>query len=493
MEEITVLPYTDGKAEVWVTVQVYPRAAEKEVVARFSYSLDGQEYVKMPSGFVCQPGGWIGSKFGFWCSRSKTRNDCGHLDVTEFRVTRELGDHREYQYDEAKVPQYELPDALTLNNGKPVRSVKDWERKRRPELLQLFADEIYGNAPVGRPAELHFQQLESGEAFGGKALRKQVRVWFDAAETQGLTLLLYIPKSATPAPVFLGANFNGNVSTTVDTAVYSATATHGLTQKTSVNGSIPSRDIVRGGKEYRWPFEYALQQGYAVATFCYNDVDPDFDDGFRNGVIGYYGTDKRDGASWGNIAAWAWGLSRALDYLETDPDVAADKVAVLGHSRLGKTALWAGATDPRFALVISNASGCGGAAISRRHYGETLRRIGSSFPHWWCANFQKYADNEQLLPVDQHELLALIAPRPLYIESCSEDLWADPYGEYLSLVEASKVYALYGMEGFTSRTMPAVEHPEVHGRLGHHIRAGKHDITLYDWQQYVAFAEKFFK
>ena len=363
--------------------------------------------------------------------------------MTDFRITRELGDHKSYQYDESKVPSYELPDALTMKNGKKVKDVKTWERKRRPELLELFASEIYGKAPVGRPSEMHFKLLESGDAFGGKAVRKQVRVWFDAAETQGLTLLMYAPKTGKPAPVFLGAHFADDLTI----------------------------------KSYRWPFEYAIDHGYAVATFCYNDVDPDFDDGFRNGVIGYYGPEQRQGDSWGNIAAWAWGLSRALDYLETDPDVAADKVAVLGHSRLGKTALWAGAIDQRFAVVISNASGCGGAAISRRHYGETLRRIGSSFPHWWCPNFYKYGENEDLLPVDQHELLALIAPRPLYIESCSEDLWADPTGEELSLKEASKVYGLYGVEG----------------RLGRHVCPGKHDITLYDWQRYIDFADGVFE
>ena len=478
-EAIAEIPYEKGEATVWVSFQVYPRVAEKTVVARFSYSLSGFEddYTKMKEGFICAPGRWIGAKFGFWCNRGEKNNDGGCLDIRDFYVTHNFGDHREFQYDESKVPQYDLPDALTLNNGRKVKTIRRWERKRRPELLKMFADEMYGNAPIGRPADLHFSLLESGEAFDGRAIRKQVRVWFDAAETQGLTLLLYIPKSATPAPLFLGANFYGNASTTTDSAVF----------LDSLSG------IVRGSGARRWPFEYAIDHGYAVGTFFYEDVDPDFDDGFRNGVIGYYGTHNRDGASWGNIAAWAWGLSRALDYLETDADVAADKVAVLGHSRLGKTALWAGATDPRFALVISNASGCGGAAISRRRYGETIRRICAHFPFWWCSNLYKYGDNEQNLPFDQHELLALIAPRPLYIESCSEDRWADPYGEYLSLVEASKVYALYGLEGFESREMPGIEQPQIRGRLGHHIRAGKHDITLYDWQQYVAFAEKFFK
>ena len=465
-EKVTELPYKDGKAVVWVLMRVYPRKDGQGTEASFSYSLDGVDYSnKMKASFVCAPGRWVGTRFAFWCNRAVKKNDGGHLDITDIRIVHSLRDHKDYQYDEAKVPAYELPDVLTMKNGKAVSSVKQWERKRRPELLELFANEIYGKAPIGRPEELHFELLSSSDALGGKAVRKEVAIYFDKAETQGLKLLLYVPKNAKGAvPAFLGVNFKGNDS------------------------------VEEGGiKAYRWPFEYVIDHGYALATFCYEDVDPDYDDGFRNGVIGFYGPEKRQGNSWGNIAAWAWGLSRVLDYLETDAAVAADKVAVLGHSRLGKTALWAGASDPRFALVISNASGCGGAAISRRHYGETLRRIGYNYPHWWCPNFSKYAENEHLLPIDQHELLSLIAPRPLYIESCAEDLWADPYGEYLSLVEASKVYALYGLEGFTSREKPGIEEPQVHGRLGHHIRSGKHDIVLYDWGQYVSFADRFLK
>ena len=193
----------------------------------------------------------------------------------------------------------------------------------------------------------------------------------------------------------------------------------------------------------------------------------------------------------GALAAWGWGLSRALDYLESDSGVDAARVAVFGHSRMGKAAVWAGARDTRFAMVVSNASGCGGAALSRRRFGETVRRINTAYPYWFCDAFHKYGDNEDLLPFDQHELLALIAPRPLYVESGSEDRWSDPQGEFLGLAHASPVYELYGYEGFTTSERPGVEQPVVKGRTGTHIRAGRHEILLYDWLRYLDFADRF--
>ena len=484
---ITSVPYDEDRtATLWVKLEVRARATETpvpEAVCRFSYSLDGKRYMKAGDAFVARPEHWIGAKFGFFCSRSVPRNDGGWLDVLDLSVVPEFDPLEGFNYDEAAVPDYTLPDLFRTRSGKVVSDVKTWERQRRPELIALFEEQMYGKAPQA-PDALHFKLLsEDPAAFGGLAARKEVKVCFNESESEYLTLLLYVPnRRQHPVPCLLGINFFGNHTTTVDPGV-------SLPDSTRYRADFTLD--ARGSQAHRWPYETILARGFAVATFCCEDVDPDVDDGFRNGVHGLLGPEKRTGGDWGTLAAWAWGLSRALDYLLADPDVAGDRVAVFGHSRMGKAALWAGAKDSRFAMVISNASGCGGAALSRRHYGETLRRINIRFPHWYCGNFHRWGDNETDMPFDQHELLALIAPRPLYVESGSEDRWSDPRGEYLSLVAASPVYCLYGFDTFTDTQMPPVETPLVKGRTGYHIRAGKHEILLYDWLQYLAFADRF--
>lgn len=396
---------------------------------------------------------------------------------------------REINRDESKVPSYTLPDPLITLSGIKIENETQWEQLRRPELLSLFETEMFGKMP-GKPSDLHFKVLTSDStALGGLATKKEIVAYFDGGESSYMTMLMYIPNNcAGPVPVFVGSNFKGNHATTADTAVSFPTA-----EKIESYG-LPYIYYERNDNGRRWPYEYIISNGYAVVTFCREDVDPDWHDGFRNGVHGLIDKDsERRGDSWGTIAAWAWGLSRVVDYIETDSSLDSERVAVIGHSRLGKAALWAGAVDERFSLVISNNSGCSGAAISRRNFGEHLKRINETFPHWFCSNYHKYNSNENALPFDQHELISLIAPRPVYVASASLDEWADPKGEMLSLTHASKVYELYGAAPFSYDQLPDLNTPVGTDRMGYHIREGKHDIVLYDWQQYISFANKFFK
>ncbi len=393
-------------------------------------------------------------------------------------------------YDESKVPPYTLPDPLRFADGTPVRSAQQWWDRRRGEILELFRTHVYGRSP--EPVPIRFQVLEqSPQALGGTAVRKQVRVFFTKRSQPAMDLLIYAPQGKSPWPAFLALNFRGNHAICSDPAI--------LLPRSWMRSGPGVKDhrvtpAGRGSASSRWPVRLILSRGYALVTIYYGDIDPDYDDGFRNGVHGAFDPPgKRPGDAWGAIAAWAWGLSRALDYLEQEPLVDARRVAVLGHSRLGKTALWAAAQDQRFAMAISNNSGCGGAALSRRRFGETLWRINTSFPHWFCENFKRFNNREDQLPVDQHMLLALIAPRPCYVASAQEDLWADPRGEFLAVKHAAPVYSLLlGRRVFAVEKQPPVNQP-VMDVLGYHIRTGKHDLTLYDWQQYLRFADRYLK
>jgi hypothetical protein len=397
-------------------------------------------------------------------------------------------------YDESKVPEYQLPDALTRFNGRKVKSEKGWDNKRRTEILKFFTDEVYGKVPD----DLKISDVKVWEtsdvALNGQAIRKQISLIFTKNDKNlEVSVLMYLPKLVSKTPVFLALNFTGNHTVCYDPNIR---LTESWVENNPSVGIINNRvtEQSRGINSDSWPIEEIIKAGYGLATVYYGDIDPDKND-FSDGIEPFFykgNQTKPNQDEWGSIAAWSWGLSRVMDYLETDNLVDSKKVAVLGHSRLGKTALWAGATDPRFAMVISNESGCGGAALSKRIFGETVQTINTSFPHWFCDNFLKYNSNEEQLLVDQHMLLALIAPRPLYVASAEEDKWADPKGEFLSAKYASAVYELLGLEGLPVKEMPEVNHP-VMGAIGYHIRSGKHHLTEYDWQQYLKFADKHFK
>jgi hypothetical protein len=398
-----------------------------------------------------------------------------------------------FNYDESKVPKFDLPELLVLPNGRKVKSVKVWENKKRPETLRIFEEQVYGKIPADLKMTSFRVMEESDQTPYENAVRKQVEMLLekDGKELR-VEILIYLPKTTEKVPVFLGYNFYGNHTITEDVNV--------IISRSWVRDN-PSFGIVhnqlteqsRGVRNNRWSVAEILKSGYGLATIYYGDVDPDRDD-FSDGVHPFLYQDGQTrplANEWGAISAWAWGLSRAMDYFETDPAIDASKVAVMGHSRLGKASLWAGASDQRFAMVISNNSGCGGAALSRRKFGETVKRINTNFPHWFNTNFKAYNDNENNLPIDQHQLIALVAPRPVYIASAAEDLWADPRGEYLAGYYASPVYKLYGKAGLTTMEMPGIHEP-VMNHVGYHIRAGKHDVTDYDWKQYIRFADKHF-
>lgn len=399
-------------------------------------------------------------------------------------------------YDEGKVGTYSLPDPLVTQDGRRVTTARMWREVRRPEIVRLFESQVYGkSAPAPRSIEYEVVSSDA-TALGGKAIRRLVTIWPAAKKNAPqMHLLLYLPKNSKGrVPVFLGLNFTGNHTIDKDPGIPLAEVWSRGTRDTPPKKAL-AEESTRGVSIGRWPVEMILARGYAVATIYYGDIFPDHKDGLADSIIPHLyraGQTAQAPDDWNAIGAWAYGLSRALDYLEKDRNVDARRVAVHGHSRLGKTSLWAGALDQRFALVISNDSGEGGAALARRNFGETVERINTAFPHWFNANFKKYNQDVAALPVDQHMLLALVAPRPLYVASAQDDQWADPRGEFLSAKAADPVYRLLGTDGFGAAEWPGVHQP-VRTRIGYHIRAGKHDVTAYDWEQFLAFADMHLK
>ena len=400
-------------------------------------------------------------------------------------------------YDESKVPKYTLPNPLITETGDSVLSVHMWQKVRRPELIRLFEESVYGKNPTNQLRTVFSIISVDNSALNGLATRKQIQIKLGKGKKELiLNLLIYLPNnSSIPVPAFLGFNFYGNQTINKDTDIIITKAWVHNNKKFGITKNIAT-PASRGVREHRWSVPLILEHGYALATVYYGDIDPDYDDGFQNGIHPLFykkGQNKPTPDEWGSIGAWAMGYSLALDYLTKDQKIDGDKVVAMGHSRLGKAALWAGALNPRFALVISNESGCGGAALSRRRFGETVKRINSSFPHWFCENFKKYNDNEDALPVDQHELIALIAPRPVYVTAAEEDQWADPEGMFQACKHASPVFELFGEKGIPDDALMITGKPVNEGTIWFHQRSGKHDVTDYDWKQFIKFADRYLK
>jgi hypothetical protein len=391
-------------------------------------------------------------------------------------------------YDEAKVGTYTLPDPLRLANGKSVKDAKTWINQRRPELVRLFEENEYGRAP-GRPKGMSFDVFDKGTpALDGRVLRKQVTIYLtEAKDGPKFDLLIYLPPDAKkPVPMLLNVGFGANSGAAPDPGIKP--------------GEMWSRDHKRipapvGGRGGRGPSDAAvidyISHGYGWATFNYTDVDPDFSGGVALGVRGAYlkpGQTEPAPDEWGTIAAWAWGMSRAMDYLETDKAVDPKRVAIYGVSRLGKTVMWAGARDTRFAMVIASCSGEGGAALSRRDYGETVGSLNFHFAYQFCTNYQKYGKHVDQLPFDAHELVALIAPRPVLLQTGDKDLWSDPKGEFLAAVAAEPVYKLLGKQGLGTDQWPAAGEPILHD-IGYYMHAGGHGSLPADRAIYLKFMD----
>ncbi len=392
-------------------------------------------------------------------------------------------------YDESKAGTYTLPDPLVLANGRKVKNARQWFKKRRPEILALFEEHQYGKVPP-RPADLSFNVFDKGTpALNGAAIRKQVTVYFTKdTSAHKMDILIYIPANATkPVPVFFNVGFMPNATVTDDPGIKA-----GLMRDPKGN-LVP---VQRKGGFGRMDVNQFLSQGIGFATVNYSEIEPDFGDGIKYGIRGYYLKEGRDYPApdeWGAISAWSWGLSRAMDYLETDPLVDAQKVALFGVSRLGKTVLWTGARDQRFGMVIASCSGEGGAALSRRNYGENIDHMThpTRYFYQFATNWRNYKDNPSLSPVDAHMLVALMAPRPLLLQTGITDNWSDPRGEFLAAVAAGPVYSLIGKKPLDTEVWPGAGVPLLND-LGYFMHEGGHGSMPGDFEIFIRFMKKHF-
>lgn len=376
-------------------------------------------------------------------------------------------------YEEGKVPHYDLPPLLVTAEGKRITTAEQWMNARRPQILSLFGNLVYGCVPEPpSPIETQFTVLKTDPDFmGGKATRKDVQIRFSNDRGRAeMLILIFVPNQASkPAPAFMKHSFNDTKSHDFEAHPHQ-----------------PGR--LRNG----WPLGEFFDRGYGFVAVYQQDLVGHNEVEFLNSIHRLFyrkGQSFPKANEWGVLSAVAWGGMRAMDYLETDDDIDQTRVAIMGHSKMGKATLWTAAQDQRFAMAISAQSGCAGAALWRRRSGETLEKMVTRFPYWLCRNAWKFVNQEDDLPVDQHMLLACIAPRPVYVHSGLDDTWADGRGEYLSAYHASEVYRLLGKKGLTSESLPPLGEAIVASDVGYHMRPGGHSITMYDWQRFLDFAD----
>lgn len=410
-----------------------------------------------------------------------------------------------YNYDEAKIAPYTMLDPLKMADGQAIRTPVQWAA-RRAEILRVFEQNEFGRTPqMAKNAVMHARVVEhDAHALGGLAVREQVELSFDPAPgidpatdaERTVHLLLYVPSASAeahrPAPMVLGMNFFGDQTVADDTGIQ-LTPVWSKSQGTGELEQTVPAESTRGSRAQQWQVRMLLERGYGLATFYYQDLEPDFKGGAGHSARLLYSTraELQKPDAWGALALWAWGLSRAMDYLELDPLVDSAQVAVIGHSRLGKAADWAFANDLRFGALLSNESGHGGQSIQRRALGETVAHLEDEFPYWFAPAYAKWVGHDAEIPVDGNLLLSLAAPRPLYVGSAEGDEWSDPKGEFLSAVSASRVYALLGKPALTAETArPGTNAPiGLDGFVAYHERTGKHDVTQFDWEHYLDFLD----
>jgi hypothetical protein len=392
-------------------------------------------------------------------------------------------------YDEAHVGAYTLPDVLKMQNGKEVTDAKTWTEKRRSEIVKLFEEYQFGKMPP-RPTSLSFNVFDTGTSvFNGKAIRKQVTVYFtkDTSDHK-MDLLIYLPaKAQKPVPLLLMVSFSANSNMVDDPGVKQGYVW------TKEGNKVPTSQSRGFGKI---DVESFISAGIGIATVYYGDIEPDFKTGFKYGIRGVYlkpGMKEPAPDEWGAISAWAWGLSRAMDYFETDKQIDAKRVALQGTSRLGKTVLWSGAHDERFKLVIASCSGEGGAAISRRDYGENIKHMTdtSRYYYQFAPNWHSYASDFNASPVDAHMLVALMAPRPLLLQTGDTDYWSDPKGEFPAAVAAEPVYELFGKKGPTGPMPAAGDQTYLFNTLGYYMHSGGHGTVPSDWPLFIEYLKRF--